>query len=146
MQNTIKLALLSIFFVACQQKIKPSDISKINGYWEIKKVVFPDGTKKEYKMNETYDFFTIANNNGFRKKVTPQLDGTFLVNNSSEAIKVLFEKDKTFLAYATPYAKWKEEIITLIDDRMELVNPNKITYFYKKTAAINLNSDGKTTK
>jgi hypothetical protein len=146
MKNTIKLAILSLLFVACQQKIKPSDISKINGYWEIEKVVFPDGTKKEYKMNETYDFFNIANNKGFRKKVTPQLDGTFLVNNSSEAIKVLFEKDKTFLAYATPYSKWNEELITLTDEKMEVVNPDKITYFYKKTAPINLTSDGKTTK
>ncbi len=146
MKNTIKLAILSLFFVACQQKIKPSDISKINGYWEIEKVVFPDGTKKEYKMNETYDFFNITNNKGFRKKVTPQLDGTFLVNNSSEAIKVLFEKDKTFLAYATPYSKWKEELITLTNEKLEVVNPDKITYFYKKTAPINLTSDGKTTK
>ncbi len=146
MKNTIKLAILSLFFVACQQKIKPSDISKINGYWEIEKVVFPDGTKKEYKMNETYDFLNITNNIGFRKKVTPQLDGTFLVNNSSEAIKVLFEKDKTFLAYATPYSKWKEELITLTNEKLEVVNPDKITYFYKKTAPINLTSDGKTTK
>lgn len=146
MKNTIKLAILSLLFVACQQKIKPSDISKINGYWEIEKVVFPDGTKKEYKMNETFDFFNITNNKGFRKKVTPQLDGTFLVNNSSEAIKVLFEKDKTFLAYATPYSKWKEELITLTNEKMEVVNPDKITYFYKKTAPINLTSDGKTTK
>ena len=70
--------LFPFLFVSCQQKIKKEDIAKINGYWEIEKVVFEDGKNKDYTVNESYDYFEIGkNNSGFRKKVMPQLDGTF---------------------------------------------------------------------
>ena len=63
MKNTFWILVASLFFVACQQKIKPTDISKINGYWEIEKVVFEGGEDKEYRMNESYDYFQIDKNN-----------------------------------------------------------------------------------
>ena len=40
MKNIVGFLFVSFLFVACQQKIKPEDIVKINGYWEIEKVVF----------------------------------------------------------------------------------------------------------
>ena len=94
-----------MFFVGCQQKIQPTDIAKLNGYWEIEKVVFDEGEDKDYKMNESYDYFEITNNKGIRKKVMPQLDGTFLVNDAFENVIVRFAEDKAYLDYATPYAK-----------------------------------------
>ncbi|WP_413997678.1 hypothetical protein ACMDB5_07690 [Flavobacterium sp. W1B] len=147
MKNIFKILVLSLFFVACKQKIQTTDIAKLNGYWEIEKVVFDDGKDKDYKMNESYDFFEIGKNNaGIRKKVMPQLDGTFLVNDTYENVKVRFENDKAFLDYATPYAKWSEELITLSDKELVLKNKEKATYHYKKTGPINLTDDGKKTE
>ena len=107
-----KTVILFFFFVlsSCHQKITQQDVAKINGYWEIEKVNLPDGTEKKYTINETYDYFEIKGNTGFRKKVNPQLNGRFLVTNQSEKVTVLFEKDQTFLVYVTPFNKWKEEI------------------------------------
>src|SRR6187402_2423204 len=79
---------------ACQQKIKESDIAGLNGYWEIEKVVLADGTEKDYKINETIDYLQIKNDSGFRKKVTPQFNGKYLVNDQFEKIKVIFKGDK----------------------------------------------------
>ncbi|MDG2431350.1 lipocalin family protein [Flavobacterium sp.] len=146
MKTSFKILFISLLFVACKQKIEPADIAKINGYWEIEKVVFDKGDDKDYSMNETYDYFEIKNNKGFRKKVMPQLDGTFLVNDTQEALAVRFVDDKVFLDYKTPFMKWSEEIIALTDAELVVVNADKKEYHYKKTEAINLLGDGEKNK
>jgi hypothetical protein len=147
MKKTVKILVLSLLFVGCQQKIKPTEIAKINGYWEIEKVVFDKGEDKDYRMNENFDYFQIdSNNKGFRKKVMPQLNGTFLVNDTYENVVVRFANDKAYLDYSTPYTKWTEELIALSDAELVLVNAEKKEYHYKKTGAINLLDDGKETK
>jgi hypothetical protein len=143
MKNTFRILLLSLFFVGCQQKIQPSDISKINGYWEIEKVVFDEGDDKEYGINESFDYFKIANNKGIRKKVMPQLDGTFLVDSTYQDVAVRFDKEKVFLDYATAYAKWSEELIAITDNELVLKNDQKKEYHYKKSGPINLTQNGK---
>lgn len=146
MKNTFSILFIAFLFVACQQKIKPEEISKINGYWEVEKVVFDSIKDKEYRMNEVYDYFEIKNNKGIRKKVMPQLDGTFLVNDVYENVTVRFDDDKVFLDYSTPYMKWSEELIAISEQKLVLLNKEKIEYHYKKAASINLLGDGKTTK
>jgi len=146
MNNMFRILFLSLFFVSCGQKVEPSDIAKINGYWQIEKVVFEEGEDKDYKMNESYDYFKMINNNGIRKKVMPQLNGSFLVNDSYENVKVRFDKDKVYLDYATAYAKWSEELVALTDDELVLKNTENKEYHYKKAGPINLTGDGEETK
>lgn len=147
MKNTFWILFVSLFFVGCQQNIKPSDITKLNGYWEIEKVVFEKGKDKEYGMNENFDYFKMEkNNNGIRKKVTPQMDGTFLVNDTYENVTVRFKEDKAYLDYSTPYMKWSEEVIALSEKELVLLNAEKTEYHYKKTEPINLLDDGKKVK
>lgn len=147
MKNLVRIIFISFFFVSCQQKIKPEDISKINGYWEIEKVVFDQGKDKEYGINESYDYFQIdKNNTGFRKKVMPQLDGTFIVNDTYENVSVRIKDNKVFMDYSTPYAKWSEELITVSDKELVLKNTDKNEYHYKKAQPLNILGDGKKTK
>ncbi len=132
MKKQIGLMLLILVFVSCKQKIQISDTQKINGYWEIEKVVLPNSDDKDYKINETIDFFKLENNVGFRKKVTPQLNGTYLVNDFSEKIKVVTIDDKIYIEYSTDFAKWKDEIISISNDKLVLKNDANIEYRYKK--------------
>lgn len=130
-----KLVLFVILFFSlssCNQLITEKDISKINGYWEIEKVILKDGTKKEYTINETIDYFQIKNNNGFRKKVTPQLDGTYLVNDQLEKISITKKEEDYFINYTTNYSKFKEQIIEIHDSVLVLKNNQNIEYHYKK--------------
>lgn len=127
---TALLSLVVLF--ACQSKVKPEDISKINGYWEIEKVILADGSEKTYKVNPTYEYIEIVNNKGFRKKVTPQLTGKYLVDNLSETVEVKNEGDKVYLNYTTPYVKFKEELKAISDKEMVLVNEADCEYHYKK--------------
>ena len=140
------ILVLSLLFVACKQEIKPADIAKLNGYWGIEKVVFEKGEEKDYGMNESFDFFEIKNNKGFRKKVMPQFDGTFLTSDSFENVSVRFAGEKTFLDYKTAYAKWSEELISISDAELVVKNHENKEYHYKKAAPINLTKDGEKTK
>lgn len=147
MKNLVTIVLFSFLLVGCKQQIQSTDIPNINGYWEIEKVVFDQGENKEYSANQNYDYFQIdKNNQGIRKKVAPQLDGTFLVDDSFEKVRIRFQDDKAFLDYVTPYMKYTEEIIALTADELVVLNAQKKEYHYKKATAINILGDGKKTK
>ncbi|HEU0136539.1 MAG TPA: lipocalin family protein [Flavobacterium sp.] len=138
--------LVILMFCACQQEVTQEDLANVNGYWEIKEVNSPDAEKKEYAMNDTYDYFELKGNQGSRRKVKPQLDGTFLTNDMVEDFEVQFADGKTYFSYSTPYAKWKEEVKSLTDSMMVIVNAEQKEFHYKKTGPINLLGDGEKTK
>ena len=146
MKNTFMILVLSLLFVSCKQEIKPADIAKLNGYWEIEKVVFDKGEEKNYGMNESFDFFEMKGNKGVRTKVMPQFDGKFLNGDTFENVAVRFKDDKVFLDYKTNYAKWTEELISISDKEFVVKNVENKEYHYKKAEAINLLDDGKKTK
>jgi len=146
MKNIVLIAFISLLAISCQTKINPSDVHKINGYWEIEKVVFPEGKDKEYTINQTFDYFELKNNSGFRKKVSPQLDGSFLVNDSSEHVEIKEEKGIYYIYYSTEFSKWKEELVAISDDKLVTRNAAKNEYHYKRAGAINILGDGKKTK
>ena len=86
MKKLLVIIVISVLLLSCNQTITQKDIDKLNGYWEIEKVIKQDGDKKEYKINEAIDYIEIKNNKGFRKKVYPQFDGKYLVNDLKEEI------------------------------------------------------------
>ena len=146
MKNTFVILVLSLLFVSCKEKIKPADIVKLNGYWEIEKVVFDEGEVKDYGMNENFDYFQIKGTKGTRTKVMAQLDGSFLTTNTFENISVRFTDKGTFLDYKTDYAKWSEELISISDKEFVVKNAQQKEYHYKKAGPLNILNDGKETK
>ena len=80
MKKILFLFVLSTV-LSCKQKISDADILNLNGYWEIEKVILPDGEKKEYKINETIDFFKVENKKG---KITL----TFYNSNIQDGIPI----------------------------------------------------------
>ncbi|MDR7371197.1 hypothetical protein [Flavobacterium aquidurense] len=146
MKNTFMILVLSLLFVSCKQEIKPADIAKLNGYWEIEKVVFDEGEVKDYGMNENFDYFQIKGTKGTRTKVMAQLDGSFLTTNTFENVSVRFTDKGTFLDYKTDYAKWSEELISISDKEFVVKNAQQKEYHYKKAGPLNILNDGKETK
>jgi len=126
MRNILIAVTAILLLVSCKQGVDEKDLAKLNGYWEIEKAELPDGSKKEYKVNTTIDFFEIKGKKGFRKKVMPQLDGTYLINDLSESIEVITNDGNIVLSYATPYAKWKETIVSISDDELVVKNDQDI--------------------
>ena len=138
MKKAITIFLLGILLVSCKQTITDNDVAKINGYWEIQKVNLPEGGKKEYKVNETIDFFQIKDKKGFRQKVMPQLDGTYLTNDLKEIISISDNDGNFYINYSTNYGKWKEEIIEIKDSILVLKNEANLEYHYKRQVPFSL--------
>lgn len=132
MKHLLKFLTLLIIFSSCKQKIEDSDFKKLNGYWEIEKVVLPNSDDKDYKINETIDYFEINKNEGFRHKVTPQFNGKYLVNEFAEKVTIIRKDDKVLLDYKTEFAKWQDELISISDDKLVVKNDANIEYHYKK--------------
>jgi hypothetical protein len=132
-----------LLFLSCSKKIEATDIDNMNGYWEIEKVVYPNGKEKKYGINEVFDYFQIKDFIGIRKKVTPTLEGKFLVNLDAEKVTVKEEKDKFIVHYATIYNQWDEELISISKEEMILKNTNEMAYHYKRATPINILNNGK---
>ena len=133
----IILGLLFLTFLSCQTDVKVEDLGQLNGFWEIEKVQMPDGSTKEFKINESLDFIKYDNMNGSRNKVIPQLDGGLLSNNLFENFTIT-EKDNTFwLNYKTEHTSWTEELINLSNNKLVVKNSNDLIYFYTKRTDLN---------
>jgi hypothetical protein len=133
MKKLLLLLFTAVVFVSCQEKkAETFDINLLNGYWEIEQVILSDGSRKDYKINENVDFFMVKSDTGFRKKVKPQLDGSYLVNESDEKLSIEKTAEGTFISYKTAYATWKEKITVLTAEQLILENNQKIKYQYKK--------------
>ncbi len=132
MKKYYYLSLFVFVLFSCQQAVKIEDLTKINGYWEIQKVTFPDGNEKQYSINETIDFFEWKDEKGFRKKLTPQFDGKFLSNNEQEQIQIKDSAGLMYIFYKTKFDTWKEEINTISDSILILKNKDNLVYHYKR--------------
>lgn len=126
------LIFVAVMAMSCGNSVSETDLKQLTGYWEIVEVNMPDGTTKEYKINPTIDYFELKGKTGFRKKVMPQFDGTYRVNDLSEKINVTEEDGALYINYVTDYAKWKEEIVELNDEELVLRNNHDMEYHYKK--------------
>lgn len=136
------LMIVAFILISCHSNVKKEDIVKLNGYWEIQKVALPNGGEKEYKVNETIDFFELRHPEasgqpdkeilGFRQKVMPQFDGKFRTNGIKENVKIAESNGTFFIEYHTPYGKWKEEIMEIKDSSLVLKNKQNLEYTYKR--------------
>ncbi|WP_298488499.1 hypothetical protein [uncultured Maribacter sp.] len=130
--------LITLCFISCTSKINKQDIKNLNGYWEIQKVTFKDGTSKEYKMSTTLDYIQVLDTTGYRKKVQPKFNGTYETSNDAETFRITEENATFFLNYSSDeISKRKEKLITLNKNTFSVINEEEVMYTYKKFTSIN---------
>ena len=120
------------------KKTEQKDLHYLNGYWEIEKVTLKDGSDKEYTVNAIVDLIQIEGLKGYRKKVRPGLDGSFIANNDAELFTVSTNNDLLVMHYKTELSMWSEEILTLSPDRFTVRNEDGIVYSYKRFQPFNI--------
>ena len=130
-KKIILLLLLSVCF-GCSQKVDVSKIDIINGYWQITKAVNTNGDKKDYPINEVYDYYEIKNKIGFHKKVTWQPDGTFLVNDLSETVKITDNSEGVFIQFLSKFGKHSERIESVSEKELVLETADKAKLYFSK--------------
>ena len=127
----ILVFLLSICF-GCSQKVDISKMDGINGYWQITKAVNTNGDKKDYPINEVYDYYEIKNKIGFHKKVNWQPDGTFLVNDLSETVKITNNSEGVFIQFTSKFGKYIERIESISEKELVLETVDKAKLYFSK--------------
>ena len=134
--------ILMILFTSCNNKPE-EHLEHINGYWGIEKVEFTKDSIRDFKINEIVDYIEIVDSLGFRVKVKPQFDGTYIPAGEPEKIKVTIEENKVTLNYSTAFNGWKEVIVASKEDELSLKNERGIIYHYKRYKPLKLDLDEK---
>lgn len=123
---------ISIVLCSCGSPDPEKMKDHLGGYWEIEEVLFPDGNKKTFTINTTVDYIEVKGNSGVRKKVSPQLDGSFKSFEQSEQFNIIVRNDSLILHYITPFAAWEETVKEANEKRLFVINEEGKEYHYKQ--------------
>jgi|SRR5690554_1219697 len=124
--------------ISCSS-VEKEGLHNLNGYWEITKVIQPDGKEVDFSMNTIYDFYEIdAEHKGIYKKAYPQLDGTFMVDEYHDEIEIIEENNEFKIKFHSEFNDRELTLIEITGNKLILKNEDKKTYYYKKAEPINL--------
>ena len=138
MNRVICILALSILFISCTTSVSESSLKNLNGYWEVAKVVFPDGTEKILPPSETHDYYEYKDQKGFRKKVSPLVTGNYLVNDLKDEFVVVQKEGVFCMNYKTFLSKWSEQIKSIDTDQLVLESEEHYQYYYKRPKAFSV--------
>lgn len=121
-----------LLVLSCSGGPSPGDLAFLEGYWEIRRVAFPDGSEKEYRASTSVEYLRWDGENGFRKKVQPTLQGTFLTSDDALPMEVLWRDDRLFLSFMGEETPWEEEVLELQQDLLITRHANGLRYEYTR--------------
>jgi hypothetical protein len=137
MKKIIPLVLL-VLLASCANSVTEDQLALLNGYWEIEKVSFPDGQTKEYTINEAIDFIAIDSLKGYRKKMKPTFEGTYITNDDAELFTILKQENSYLMNYKTATNDWTETLNSVSATNFSVTNSENMTYTYKRYEPINI--------
>jgi hypothetical protein len=130
-ESVIALALL-LLGLSCRKAPSAEDLEWLNGYWEIREVVFPDGGSKEYKASSTVEYFHWKEDKGYRKKVQPTVQGTYLTSDDALPMEITWREGRLFLAFSGEGQRWEEEVRQLDRETLVTLHQNGLRYEYTR--------------
>ena len=140
MQKQLYLFLLLTIITACKSTIKEDEISQLEGYWEITKVVFQDGTTKPYTVNTTIDYIAIDGLKGYIKKMKPGLNGRYQTSNKAAQFKLLLKNE----VWEMHFEGDLNSTLRLLEiDSLEYAvkDQGQVRYYYKRYEPINISDE-----
>jgi hypothetical protein len=140
MQKHLYLLLLLTVITTCKSSIQEGEISRLEGYWEITKVVFQDGTTKPYTVNTTVDYIGIDGFNGYIKKMKPGLNGRYQTSNKAAQFK-LIQKDGLWEMHFEGDQKSTLSLLELDSLEYAVKDQGQVRYYYKRYEPININDE-----
>ena len=136
MKKIILLLYISLNF-SCSEKYK-TDISLLNGYWEIQSVKQDNKLLKTYPFSGIIDYFEVENGKGLRKKVMPKFDGKFETSLHKINFNISVSNGETIIEYFDKNNTFKETIVKLDSTELFLTNKENYIYHYKVYEKLNL--------
>ena len=126
--NFIIIILYVLFFYSCNES---KNLKYLNGYWEISSVSIEGKEVKNYSFSGTIDYFILDENNGYRKKVKPKIDGSFEITMHEIEFIIEMKKNDIYLVYGKG-KNFVESIVKLDSTKMILKNMDGFFYEYKR--------------
>ncbi len=126
------LLAMQMILLGCARPTPENSLRHLNGYWQIVSVERPDGEEKNYGFSNVVDHIEVVDGKGFRKKLTPQVDGSFKTSNVVEAISTNITNDRLQLQYSTEFSQWTEEVVFADENNLTLQNEQGIRYLYRR--------------
>jgi hypothetical protein len=80
----------------------------------------------------------VTDQKGFRKKVQPNFNGTYVTSNDAEMFTIHENEGVFTLNYKTDLSEWREKIISLSKNNFTVLSEENIKYQYKKFEPINI--------
>ena len=138
MRNTVFILLVAFFVIGCNQKPEEM-IPFIEGYWEISEVT-KDGNKlKEFTINTVVDYFEIQEDQtGFRKKLSPTLDGRFQGSEHQTSFQLITTNGALIIEYEGSESRHRETVKKANEKELVLLNDSGFVYIYKPYTPIKI--------
>jgi hypothetical protein len=126
MRKLLFLTLL-IFTVGCSPSV---DTALLSGYWNIEKVVLPDGSEKEFPFSNHMDHFEVCNYQGIKYRVSPTYDGGFVNYGSPVNFTIRERNDEIHLHFRSGEESYQQKLVLCTSERLVLLHENGTTYHY----------------
>ena len=133
------LILVVVLSVLTCSKNPEIFIPHLEGNWEINQVKKEGKVVKTYNISTTVDYFKVNDDlTGFRKKVTPSLDGKFTVTDDESPFVLKIENNKLYIYYTVNNITFKESIEHATEEELVITNDEGFKYIYKPFESLNL--------
>ena len=83
-------------------------------------------------------YIEIQDSTGFRTKVLPRIDGTFVNSDTQEQVTARIIDDSLRLQYRTPFDSWTETVLEANGEKLSVKNDRGMIYSYRKFEKINI--------
>ena len=132
------LLISSFLLIGCQPDHQAMK-EQLQGYWEIFEVHKDGDLIKSYTYNSNIDYFElITDSTGFRKKVSPTLEGKYIVTDHQSSFTIQTEKNGLIIRYTGGENEYTEELIEVTSDLLRIRNEQGLIYSYRPYEPINL--------
>ena len=132
------ICLLCLVSISCSNSPEQK-IEHLDGYWEITKAEKNGSLLKTYNISPTVDYFELINDTaGYRKKVAPTLEGTYIVNKDSATFTLKIENDYLNIYYTSNELIIKETIVKASKNKLIITNAEGFKYTYKPYEKIDI--------
>lgn len=138
----MKKIILLVFSVTIISCLKDNKIELLNGYWEIESVKKEGQLIRKYPFSNTIDYFYINELEGYRKKVTSQSNGRFMVTLHQADLTISKEKGEYILRYPDRNKTYFESIKEIDSQQLIILDKEGYIYRYNRYIPLEVNKDG----
>ena len=117
-----------------------SMVDHLEGYWQISTVKKDGKMVKEFTINTNIDYFKVQEDlSGFRKKVSPTLDGKFTVSQHQTPFLLKIVDGSLQIHYSDKGVNYFETIIKADPETLVIKNDAGFIYTYNPFKSLDLN-------